>query len=74
MSLKKWVKFFKHVTVRDHEGEITFEAQIGDEMQLTYASAQRWIRRGVAGEISKPEKKAEPVKKASAKKAVKKAE
>jgi len=62
------VEFTKHTILRDHNGEIEFEAQAGEVVDMEYHSADRWIRRGRAQEA--PEKPA-PVKKAAKKKASK---
>jgi len=67
------VEFIKNTILRDHNGDIEFQAQAGELVDLEYHSAQRWITRGraqAAPEKPAPEKPA-PAKKAAKKKASK---
>lgn len=49
-DIKKTVTFTESVEVLDHIGDLAFEAQAGETMDLAAASANRWIRRGKAVE------------------------
>lgn len=63
------IKFTEGVKVYDEAGRIVFEAQPGKTAVLPWASAQRWLRRGMAelchDEPPAPKKKA--TKKAASK-------
>ena len=60
----KTITFTKDAIVLDHNNEVEFERSIGDVCALNPASADRWIRRGMAveGEVVGNEAEARALK------------
>ena len=58
------IRFTSDVKVKDHTGAVEFKAVEGEVCSLVPSSAQRWIRRGFAYEVSGDTKtgKGDPIK------------
>jgi len=60
---KQKIKFLIDVEVKDHNKKVEFSAKAGEVVELSNASAERWLRRNVATtDIIAEEKPAEDPK------------
>jgi len=60
------IKFKSDRNVQDHEGNVIFSAKAGEIVDIAPASAEHWVRRGIADYAEKPAPKTKASKKKAA--------